>query len=146
MSRPDHRDEPSTPAGRPTVLIPAADWRPSGVDDLEPAAWNALRDPGNAAVVAGPGAGKTEFLAQRATYLLQTGICPWPRRILAISFKRDAAANLGQRVAARVPEPVGPVRVGTPAEPRHMAGHRRDSGYRCTGAPAPSLEVGQGLR
>lgn len=104
MSRPDDIDEWTAPATRPAVVIPAADWRPSGVDDLEPAAWEALRDAGNAAVVAGPGAGKTELLAQRAAYLLQTGICPWPQRILAISFKRDAAANLGRRVAARIPE------------------------------------------
>jgi DNA helicase-2/ATP-dependent DNA helicase PcrA len=89
---------------RRAVLIPAAEWQPSGIDDLEPAAWQALRDSGNTAVVAGPGAGKTEFLAQRAAYLLQTGICPAPQRILAISFKRDAAVNLRQRVAARVPE------------------------------------------
>jgi superfamily I DNA/RNA helicase len=80
------------------------DWRPAGIEDLEPAAWEALRDTGNVAVIAGPGAGKTEFLAQRAAYLLQTGICPWPQHILAISFKRDAAANLGRRVATRVPE------------------------------------------
>ncbi|HEY8453255.1 MAG TPA: ATP-dependent helicase [Natronosporangium sp.] len=79
-------------------------WRPIGIDDLEPAAWDALRGDGCGAVIAGPGAGKTEFLAQRAAYLLQTGICPAPKRILAISFKRDAAANLGRRVHARVPE------------------------------------------
>ncbi|MEU5335633.1 ATP-dependent helicase [Streptomyces asoensis] len=84
-----------------------ADWRPAGIEDLEPAAWEALRDVGTVAVVAGPGAGKTEFLAQRAAYLLQTGLCPWPQNILAISFKRDAAANLGRRVAARVPEHAG---------------------------------------
>jgi len=45
-------------------------------------------------VTAGAGAGKTEFLAQKATYLLQTGLCAAPKRILAISFKRDAARNL----------------------------------------------------
>jgi superfamily I DNA/RNA helicase len=95
-------DVPSVP--RRAELINAADWRPIGVDDLEEAAWDALRHIGNAAVVAGPGAGKTEFLAQRAAYLLQTGICQSPQRILAISFKRDAAANLGRRVAVRVPE------------------------------------------
>ncbi|MFG2440987.1 UvrD-helicase domain-containing protein [Streptomyces sp. NPDC048508] len=88
----------------PAPLIPAETWLPVGIEDLEPAAWEALRDTGNVAVVAGPGAGKTEFLAQRAAYLLQTGLCPWPQHILAISFKRDAAANLGRRVAARVPE------------------------------------------
>ncbi|WP_327749672.1 ATP-dependent helicase [Streptomyces europaeiscabiei] len=95
----------STP--RTTRLIPADDWLPTGIADLEPDAWEALRDTGNVAVVAGPGSGKTEFLAQRAAYLLQTGICPWPQHILAISFKRDAAANLGHRVAARVPEHAG---------------------------------------
>lgn len=104
MSRTDDLDESTAPLVRPGVLISAGDWRPIGVDDLEPAAWDALKDEGNAAVVAGPGAGKTEFLAQRAAYLLQTGICPWPQRILAISFKRDAAANLGRRVAARLPD------------------------------------------
>src|SRR4029079_4639806 len=41
---------------------------------------------------------------QRANYLLETGICAAPRRILAISFKRDAAANLRDRVAKRSPE------------------------------------------
>lgn len=83
-------------------IAPAA-WRPLGVSELEPNAWTALREQGCVAVVAGPGAGKTEFLAQRAAYLLQTGICPAPRRILAISFKTDAAANLAQRVEQRCP-------------------------------------------
>ena len=50
---------------------------------------------------------KTEFLAQRAAFLLQTGLCPAPRRILAISFKRDSAANLARRVADRLPEHAG---------------------------------------
>jgi superfamily I DNA/RNA helicase len=54
-------------------------------------------------VVAGPGAGKTEFLAQRAAYLLETGLCPAPFRILAISFKGDAADNLATRVRQRCP-------------------------------------------
>jgi superfamily I DNA/RNA helicase len=52
-------------------------------------------------VVAGPGAGKTELLAQRACFLLEAGICPTPFRILAISFKRDAAKNLQERVRKR---------------------------------------------
>ncbi|MEV8339771.1 ATP-dependent helicase [Leucobacter sp. NPDC077196] len=81
-----------------------ATWQPIGVPGLEPAAWDALRHPGSTAVTAGPGAGKTEFLAQRATYLLQTGLCPAPQKILAISYKRESAANLAKRVAARVPE------------------------------------------
>ena len=52
-------------------------------------------------VVASAGAGKTEFLAQKAAYLLQTGLCHAPQRILAISFKRDAAKNLRDRVHRR---------------------------------------------
>jgi len=55
----------------------------------------------NRSVIAGPGAGKTELLAQRAAFLLQTGTSPPPRRILAISFKRDAATNLAARVGKR---------------------------------------------
>lgn len=79
------------------------DWLPHGIDDLEPQAWRALRQAGCACVTAGPGAGKTEFLAQRAIYLLETGICPLPRRVLAISFKSDAADSLSTRVRQRCP-------------------------------------------
>jgi superfamily I DNA/RNA helicase len=79
-------------------------WSPQGVADLEPRAWEALRQTDRSVLVtAGAGAGKTEFLAQKATYLLQTGLCPTPKRILAISFKRDAARNLAERVAKRCP-------------------------------------------
>jgi superfamily I DNA/RNA helicase len=86
------------------TLVPPESWRPQGVDDLEPRAWEALRENGHSVcVTAGAGAGKTEFLAQKATYLLQTGICPAPKRILAISFKRDAARNLAERVEKRCP-------------------------------------------
>lgn len=76
-------------------------WCPSGIPSLEPAAWAALRHAKSAVVVAGPGTGKTEFLAQRAAYLLQTGLCASPCRILAISSKKDAAQNLAERVAKR---------------------------------------------
>ncbi|MCG8656427.1 ATP-dependent helicase [Yimella sp. NH-Cas1] len=85
------------------MRVDPASWRPQGIDDLEGAAWAALRA-GTASVTAGPGAGKTEFLAQRAGYLLETGICRPPQQILAISFKRDAAANIRRRVEARLPE------------------------------------------
>lgn len=80
------------------------DWSPQGVADLEPGAWQALRETyRSACLTAGAGAGKTEFLAQKAAYLLQTGICPQPKRILAISFKRDAAQTLKARVGKRCP-------------------------------------------
>ena len=77
------------------------DWAPIGVHELEPNAMCVARSTENRSVIAGPGAGKTELLAQRAAYLLQTGLSPTPQRILAISFKRDAASNLGARVRMR---------------------------------------------
>ena len=86
--------------------VEPADWKPVGVSQLEPNAWNALRHEGSSFVVAGPGAGKTEFLAQRADYLFQTRACPPPHSILAISFKRDAARNLADRVRARTPDSI----------------------------------------
>ncbi|MBN9423947.1 MAG: AAA family ATPase [Candidatus Accumulibacter sp. 66-26] len=77
------------------------DWGPVGVNALETNALKVVRSADNRSVIAGPGAGKTELLAQRAAYLLQTGFAPAPRRILAISFKRDAATNLAARVRQR---------------------------------------------
>ena len=52
-------------------------------------------------VTAGPGAGKTELLAQRADFLFRAEVSPYPKRILAISFKVDAARNLQSRVRLR---------------------------------------------
>ena len=77
------------------------EWIPIGVEELEPNAMCVVRSSVNNSIIAGPGAGKTELLAQRAAYLLQTGLSPSPQRILAISFKRDAAVNLGARVRKR---------------------------------------------
>lgn len=83
------------------ALIKPEDWQPAGDIRLEEAAQRAVTSETSTSVIAGPGAGKTELLAQRALYLLQTGLCKPPQRILAISFKRDAAKNLKNRVAAR---------------------------------------------
>ncbi|PZW79255.1 superfamily I DNA/RNA helicase [Pseudomonas sp. 2848] len=83
--------------------IPIEEWQPRGIQRLEPNAWIALRRLESTSVVAGPGAGKSEFLAQRAAYLLETGLCIAPQQILAISFKTDAAANLAARVRKRCP-------------------------------------------
>jgi superfamily I DNA/RNA helicase len=79
----------------------ADNWSPIGVEELEANALKVVRSTENRSVIAGPGAGKTELLAQRATYLFQTGAAPPPKRILAISFKRDAATNLAARVRKR---------------------------------------------
>jgi superfamily I DNA/RNA helicase len=81
--------------------LTSEEWQPVGVQSLESAALETVRSTWNRLVVAGPGAGKTELLAQRACYLLQTGTCQPRRQILAISFKRDAAANLQERVRRR---------------------------------------------
>jgi superfamily I DNA/RNA helicase len=83
-------------------VIRQEDWRPVDGLKLEPNALTAVSTTDrNVVVAAGPGAGKTELLAQRADYLFRTGACPYPRRILAISFKVDAARNLRDRVRTR---------------------------------------------
>lgn len=83
-------------------MIHPDDWHPVGGLDLEPNALKAVRETtANVVVTAGPGAGKTELLAQRADFLFRTGASPYPKRILAISFKVDAARNLQSRVRLR---------------------------------------------
>lgn len=77
------------------------DWIPADGFVLEPNALNAVKSEQNTLVIAGPGAGKTELLAQKASFLLETNKCPYPKKILAISFKRDAAYNLKERVLKR---------------------------------------------
>lgn len=78
------------------------EWKPSEGLILEPAALKALKDLNNSLVVAGPGAGKTELLAQKACFLLETNSCVNPHKILAISFKKDAATNLKDRIKLRL--------------------------------------------
>lgn len=83
-------------------MIDVASWAPAGGLHLEPNALRAVKEiKASVAVTAGPGAGKTELLAQRADFLLRTGLAPYPYRILAISFKRDASRNLKARVRLR---------------------------------------------
>ncbi len=77
-------------------------WRPADGLTLEPNALRASTERERClALTAGPGAGKTEMLAQRADFLLRTGTCRYPKRILAISFKVDASRNLKERVRRR---------------------------------------------
>jgi len=83
-------------------MIRSESWNPSSGLTLEPNAEKAVTSrEGCIALLAGPGAGKTETLAQRADFLLRTGVCQYPKRILAISFKKDASENLKDRVAKR---------------------------------------------
>lgn len=77
-------------------------WLPCDGIVLETAADTAVRCSDNhVLVIAGPGAGKTELLAQKAAFLFQTNQCKDPQKILAISFKTDAAQNLKERVEQR---------------------------------------------
>lgn len=83
-------------------MIAVEQWSPADGLSLEPNALTAAKEiDRNLALTAGPGAGKTEMLAQRADFLLRTGICRYPKRILAISFKVDASQNLKARVRKR---------------------------------------------
>lgn len=83
------------------IYVKSDDWQPSPGIRIEGRALEIVKSSASMAVLAGPGAGKTELLAQRAAYLLTTGLCPPPRRILAIAFKVDAARNLHNRVSDR---------------------------------------------
>lgn len=77
-------------------------WKPADGLILEPNASRAATEcVQSLALTAGPGAGKTEMLAQRADFLLRTGTCRYPKRILAISFKVDASRNLKERIQRR---------------------------------------------
>lgn len=78
------------------IVVPEK-WIPCDGIVLEANADAAVRTDKNVLVVAGPGAGKTELLAQKASYLFQTNICGDPQKILAISFKNDAADNLKKK-------------------------------------------------
>ncbi|RUR31162.1 UvrD-helicase domain-containing protein [Vreelandella nanhaiensis] len=77
-------------------------WHPADGLILEPNAMRAAKEQVHClALTAGPGAGKTEMLAQRADFLLRTSTCRYPKKILAISFKVDASSNLKERVKHR---------------------------------------------
>lgn len=82
-------------------VVSEDEWFPVDGIILEENALSTIKEKKNVLVVAGPGSGKTELLAQKACYLLQTNKCNNPRRILAISFKKDAAVNLKERVEKR---------------------------------------------
>lgn len=83
-------------------MIAVDSWQPADGLTLEPNALRAAKEQERClALTAGPGAGKTEMLAQRADFLLRTGTSRYPKRILAISFKVDASKNLKERVRHR---------------------------------------------
>jgi len=81
------------------------------------------------AVIAGAGSGKSETMAARLVWLVANGMVR-PERVLGLTFTRKAAAELGQRVRARLaglrragldvsggdPAPAGPL-TGGPVTP-----------------------------
>lgn len=60
-----------------------------------------IEEKGSVSILAGAGSGKTEFLAQKANYLLQTGLCSWPKRVLCLSTKKEAQVNIKERIMKR---------------------------------------------
>jgi len=80
------------------------------------------------AVIAGAGSGKSETMAARLVWLVANGMVT-PERVLGLTFTRKAAAELGQRVRARLTglrragfaigrtEPAGPAQLPGPAAP-----------------------------
>ena len=63
-------------------------------------------------VVAGPGAGKTEFLVRRVAHLVDESRVPGSA-ILALTFSRRAAAGLDRRIGAATRSPAGGVGAST---------------------------------
>ena len=87
-------------------IVNKNNWKTVGNITLEKNAFDAIKCEKNTLVIAGPGAGKTELLAQKACYLLETNLCRSPQKILAISFKKDSAENLKERVLKRYGEEI----------------------------------------
>jgi hypothetical protein len=110
-------------------MIRREEWRPADGITLEPNALRAVQERArNVVVAAGPGAGKTELLAQRADFLLTTGGCLYPKRILAISFKVHAARkpSPAQRCSsdARDLEPPPVAQLSPPVHPSRQRASR----------------------
>ncbi|HEV8279479.1 MAG TPA: ATP-dependent DNA helicase [Streptosporangiaceae bacterium] len=87
------------------------------------------------AVIAGAGSGKSETMAARLVWLVANGMVA-PERVLGLTFTRKAAAELGQRVRARL---AGLRRAGLAmgrTEPAGPAGPPGDG--RPRGAPPPA--------
>lgn len=89
------------PGPAPTIHVTPGDWGPAlaATDGLQ-------------LILAGPGAGKTEFLARRAGHLVETGITEGAR-ILVLTFSRRAAADLRRRVLAGLPPGMAPPHTAT---------------------------------
>lgn len=83
-------------------IIKPSEWQPVGKLYFDQEGIESIKSNKNILIIAGPGSGKTEILAQRADYLFRTNQCAYPKKILAISFKVDSADNLKKRVISRM--------------------------------------------
>ena len=96
------------------------------------------------AVIAGAGSGKSETMAARLVWLVANGMVR-PERVLGLTFTRKAAAELGQRVRARLDglRKAGLAGVQRPAHPpataaQPPAGAPAEAGAELDGEPVVS--------
>ncbi|PKF81230.1 ATP-dependent helicase [Vibrio sp. vnigr-6D03] len=82
-------------------MIDASVWEPKDGLKFDKKSLDIIKCDNNISIMAGPGAGKTEILAQKACFILETELCPWPYNILSISRKRESASNIKSRVSLR---------------------------------------------
>ena len=106
--------EPERGEGRVDALVEAAREIGAGpaLEGLDENQLAAVKAPGPAAVIAGPGSGKTRTLTRRIAWLVRERSCP-PERIAAVTFTRRAAREMGERLADLLGEQAAAVRVGT---------------------------------
>src|SRR5690606_4278014 len=108
------------------VLSHPADWQEAVADVAGPQL-----------ILAGPGTGKTEFLARRVAHLLGSGVPA--TRLLVLTFSRRAAAELEARISAFLPRPVS----GANASTFHSFAHRLvEAHHHRRGEPMPVLLTG----
>ncbi|MDX1689499.1 MAG: ATP-dependent DNA helicase [Acidimicrobiia bacterium] len=81
---------PTTTPPVPEIRVDPPDWKPV-LADVD----------GPQLVVAGPGAGKTEFLVRRAAHIVESGAAE-PDELLLVSFSRRTVADLRTRLSHRL--------------------------------------------
>lgn len=81
---------------------------------ISPGDWPGLiaRVDGTQLIIGGPGTGKTELLARRAAHLINSGVAP-SDGVLALTFSRETAADLRERITALTSRSFGDLPVGT---------------------------------